>query len=59
MMSKLDEEDFIISCMNQLKTYSEHNNEEIDYVLGVLKYRKKQLEQAVVAKHKSLNEERH
>ena len=51
-MSKVEEEDFLIGCFTQLKKYPEHNQDELDYLLSVLKYRKESLEQSIVAKSK-------
>lgn len=48
MNDKIAEEDFILSILTDLKGYPEHNKEELDYLIQFTKYRKDQLENALV-----------
>jgi hypothetical protein len=52
-MSKIEQEKYLISCFNQLKSYADQNVDEIDYVLSIMKYRLQQLESAAIAKYQS------
>jgi hypothetical protein len=53
MNSKLDEDNFVITILSQLRSYDDHNNDEIDYLLQILNHRRDQLESAIIAKSKS------
>jgi hypothetical protein len=48
MNSKIAEDNFLISILCDLKGYSEHNAEELDYILQLVKHRKDQLEHTVL-----------
>ena len=53
MNSKIEEVQFLIGAFSQLRTYKDHNQSEIDYVLSILKYRLYELETACVSKYES------
>lgn len=57
-MTKIEEERWLISCFSQLKNYRDHNKDEIDYVLSILKYRLSELELAQYEKYISNEKEK-
>ena len=44
MNSKLSEEQFLLSILCDLKRYKEHNGDELDYMIQLVKHRIEQLE---------------
>ena len=53
MNSKLAEDDFLLSILIDLKGYEEHNKEELDYIIQVVKHRKDQLESTLLGNPKT------
>lgn len=55
MNSKSEEDAFLISILSELKGYADHNRDELDYILQVVKTRRDELEQSAISKYDSNN----
>jgi hypothetical protein len=50
MNSKYAEDSFLLSILAELKSYPEHNSEELEYFIQLVKHRRDQLEAGLVCR---------